>query len=357
MSALIAPLSASPSAPACAVPVPSADGVQVHGGSPTARVVADIGGTHARFAWQGGPGGPLLNAQVLACARYPSLLAAAQAYWSHCHAQCLATPVAMAVAIAAPVGGDVVHMTNHAWSFSQAALCAQLGLERLRVLNDFEALALALPTLAPDELRPLGGGIPRPGATKALLGAGTGLGVSGLVPTGQAGAAAWVALPGEGGHVTLPAATAQERWLMDCLAQRHGHVSAERVLCGQGLWDTYALMCEASGAAVACADAAAVSTSAMARTDAHAHEALTLWCGLLGSVAGNLALTLGAQGGVYVGGGIVPRLGAWMESSPFRARFEDKGRYRAYLQAIPVWVITSPQSPALQGAAQALDGC
>ena len=331
------------------------------------RVLADVGGTHARFAWQAGPGQPLVATQVLASAEHPSVQAATEAYVAWVVAQGLARPTAMAMAIACPVTGDAVRMTNHHWAFSQSGLRAALGLQRLCVLNDFQALALALPTLPEAELCQVGGGVPQPGSAKALLGAGTGLGVSGLVPVsgagagagagaaGATGAPAWVPLAGEGGHVTLPATTPQERWLVDRLAQRHGHVSAERVLCGQGLWDTYALLCEAAAAPVACADAAAVSTAALAGTDPQAHAALSLWCGLLGSVAGNLALTLGALGGVYVGGGIVPRLGGWFGASPFRARFEDKGRYRAYLQAIPVWVITSAQSPALHGAACALD--
>ncbi|MBY0464729.1 MAG: glucokinase, partial [Burkholderiales bacterium] len=263
-------------------------------------------------------------------------------------------PQHVAIAIANPVTGDQVTMTNHHWSFSQTAVQAEFGLTTLRVLNDFTALALAVPALPANELRQVGGTVARPDAPKALIGAGTGLGVSGLVPDGRGG---WIALQGEGGHVTLPAATPRERIVMDGLARLYGHASAERAVCGQGLLDTYTLLCQADGVtSIRCTTPAEVTDAALAATDVHAVEALNLFCALLGSVAGNLALTLGAHGGVYIGGGIVPRLGQWFDASPFRARFEAKGRFAAYLQAMPVWVITAAQSPALLGAARALDG-
>jgi glucokinase len=161
---------------------------------------------------------------------------------------------------------------------------------------------------------------------------------------------------GEGGHVTLPAQTQRERVLMDGLTARYGHPSSERLLSGQGLLDAFEILCAADGAAVSGIDSpAAVTEAALQARHSHAVEALALFCALLGSLAGNLALTLGARGGVYVGGGIAPRLGAALDASAFRARFEAKGRFRAFLQDIPVWVITADPSPALLGAARALD--
>lgn len=323
----------------------------VHTPSAGARLLADVGGTNARFAWQAGPGQPLSHVQVLPCASYPSLQAAMHAYLQGLG---LGKPQHAAIAIACPITGDHVRMTNHHWSFAQSAVQAEFGLTTFRLLNDFTALALALPALPADELRQVGGHSVRPDAPKALLGAGTGLGVSGLLPDGRG---QWVPLEGEGGHVTLPAATPRERLVMDGLTRMYGHASAERAVCGQGLFDTYILLCEADGVAQpGCTSPAEVTTAALAGSDAQALEALTMFCAFLGSVAGNLALTLGALGGVYVGGGIVPRLGAWFDASPFRDRFEAKGRYSAYLQAMPVWVITSAQSPALLGASRALDG-
>ena len=316
---------------------------------PLPRLLADVGGTNARFAWQAEAGAPITDVRVLACADHPTLQDATRAYLDGLGR---GTPHAVAIAIANPITGDQIRMTNHHWSFSQSAVKAEFGFHTLRLLNDFTALALALPDLPAHELRQVGGGVAQDGAAMALVGAGTGLGVSGLLPNGCGG---WVPLEGEGGHVTLPATTARERLVMDGLIRRYGHASAERVACGQGLLDTCLLLCEADGVGVdAFRGAADVTDAALKAGHPQALEALNLFCAMLGSVAGNLALTLGARGGVYVGGGIVPRLGAWFDSSPFRERFETKGRFQRYLSALPVWVITSAQSPALMGAARAL---
>lgn len=319
--------------------------------SDTARLLADIGGTNARFAWQAAPGAPITDVQVLPGAHYPTLQAAMRAYLDGLGR---GAPAAVAIAIANPITGDQVRMTNHDWAFSQASVKAEFGLRTLRLLNDFTALALALPDLPAAELRQVGGGAAVPGVAMALVGAGTGLGVSGLLPDGHGG---WVPLEGEGGHVTLPATSARERVVMDGLIGRYGHASAERVCCGQGLVDTCAILCEADGVTVQGLDSAsAVSEAALQAGHPQALETLQIFCAMLGSVAGNLALTLGARGGVYVGGGIVPRLGRWFDTSPFRERFENKGRFTGLLQGMPVHVITSAQSPALLGAARALDG-
>ena len=318
--------------------------------SPSGRVLADIGGTHARFAWQASAGAAIEQVRVLRVAEHPSLQHALRSYLDGIG---LRRPAAAAIAMANPVTGDVVRMTNHDWSFSQAALQAEFGLSTLRVLNDFTALALALPHLPAADLRQVGGGQAQPDAAIGLLGAGTGLGVSGLLPNGRGG---WVPIQGEGGHVTLPAFTPRERLVMDGFHRRHGRASAERLLSGPGLLEAFLLLCEADSASTSNLNsAAAVSEAALAGSHAQANEALNLFCALLGTVAGDLALTLGARGGVYVGGGIVPRLGAWFDASPFRERFEAKGRFQTYLAAIPVWVITAEQSPALIGASRALD--
>jgi len=315
-----------------------------------ARLLADVGGTNARFAWQAGAGAPISDVRVIPAAEHPRLQDAIRTYLDGLGR---GTPQAVAIAIANPITGDQIRMTNHHWSFSQTEVKAEFGFETLRLINDFTALALALPDLPADELVQVGGGSPQPGMAIGLVGAGTGLGVSGLLPDGRGG---WVPLEGEGGHVTLPASTARERVVMDGLVRRYGHASAERVTSGQGLLDTYGLLCEADGVTMgSVVDAAHVSEAALEAGQPQALEALNIFCALLGSVAGNLALTLGARGGVYVGGGIVPRLGKWFHTSPFRERFETKGRFQGYLQGIPVWVITSRQSPALMGAARALD--
>jgi glucokinase len=314
------------------------------------RLLADVGGTNARFAWQAAPGAQISDTRILPCADFPRLQDAMRTYIDGLGR---GAPAAVGMAIANPITGDQVRMTNHHWSFAQSAVVAEFGLQTFRLLNDFTALALALPDLPADELHQVGGGTAVSGVAMGLVGAGTGLGVSGLVPNGHGG---WIPLEGEGGHVTLPATTAREREVMDGMIRRYGHASTERVCCGQGLVDTCAILCEADGVTAQGLDTpSAVTEAAFQGGHPQALETLNIFCAMLGSVAGNLALTLGARGGVYVGGGIVPRLGSWFDRSPFRERFENKGRFTSLLAGIPVWVITSKQSPALLGAARALE--
>ena len=321
----------------------------------TLRLLADIGGTNIRLAWQGQPDGPMHDTRVLPCAQYPTVDAAITAYLTEvADSMGGVRPGVAAFGIANPVTGDQIHMTNHSWSFSQRAVRDALGLQRLVVINDFTALALALPTLTPDQLRAVGGGDAVPGNAIALLGPGTGLGVSGLVF--PPGARTGVPLAGEGGHVTLAAQTQLEFDVLRILHTRYGHVSAERAVCGAGLVDLYHALRQVAhlgGAEVS--SAAQVTELALQVQDPLALQALEMFCGFLGNVAGNLALTLGARGGVYIGGGIVPRLGTWFDRSPFRERFESKGRFQSYLAGIPCWIIDPSATPALHGAARALD--
>ncbi len=315
-----------------------------------ARLLGDVGGTNARFAWQDGDGAPLRDIATIPTADHPSIAAALAHYL---HGLERAAPPWCAIGIANPITGDHVKMTNSHWSFSIDAVRHELGFERLVVINDFTALALALPDLAPADLRQLGGGAPVAHAPRALVGPGTGLGVSGLIPGGEAGR--WVALEGEGGHVTLAATSAREAAVLGLLRERFGHASAERAVSGQGLEALHAALCVLDGAAESTPlTAADVSRRGLAASDPRCVEALDLFCAFLGTVAGNLALTLGARGGVYIGGGIVPRLGEVFTRSRFRECFEDKGRFRGYLAAIPVYVIHTEVSPALLGAARAL---
>ncbi|QBK04350.1 glucokinase [Hylemonella gracilis] len=315
------------------------------------RWLGDIGGTNARFGWQESATSPIRHVQVLPCAEHASLVAAGQAYLQ---AQDLPRPACAAFGIANPVTGDQIAMTNHHWKFSIQATREALALPRLLLLNDFTALALALPELPREQLRQVGTGLAAPLAAIGLIGAGTGLGVSGLLPLGHQDK--WLPIAGEGGHVTLSAGNAQEYAVIEHLRVRYGHVSAERVLSGPGLVDLYHALCELQdGQGLEITTPAEVMERAEALPQSKAAQALDMFCGWLGSVAGDLALTLGARGGVYIGGGIVPRLGERFDRSPFRQRFENKGRFRAYLAAIPTWVIQSPVSPALQGASKALD--
>lgn len=316
-----------------------------------ARLLGDVGGTNARFAWQETDGGPLSDVLTLPTADHATLDDALKHYLAQTGR---AVPRWCAIGIANPVTGDAIQMTNSPWSFSVEAVRRELGFERFVVINDFTALALALTELPPADLKQLGGGAPVGGTPLALIGPGTGLGVSGLVPH-RDGSGCFTPLQGEGGHVTLAASNQREVAVLQVLRDRYGHVSAERAVSGHGLEALHAAVCTLNGQADAAPlPAADITQRALASTDPVCEEAVALMCAFLGTVAGDLALTLGARGGVYIGGGIVPRLGDAFERSPFRARFEDKGRFRAYLEAIPVFVIHAEVSPALLGASRAL---
>jgi glucokinase len=314
------------------------------------RLLADIGGTNARFALETAPGRVTLI-DVLPCANYPTLAAALQAY--------LASPAVAAaghgaihnaaLAIANPVTGDQVSMTNHHWAFSIEALRLACGFEVLIVVNDFSALARALPHLAPGQKQQVGGGSARPAAPLGLVGAGTGLGVSGLIPCQSS----WTALRSEGGHVTFSPANAAEVAILAFAWKEFDHVSAERLLSGDGIELIYRALAEQAGAVPARLAAPEITRRALAGECAVCDAAIEAFCCMLGTVAGNLAVTLGAQGGIYIGGGIVPKLGARFAASGFRARFEQKGRFVGYLAQVPTFVITADY-PAFVGVSAIL---
>jgi glucokinase len=315
-------------------------------------LLGDVGGTNARWAWQAGPGLPHQHVATLPTREHASIRESIAAYLSQ-HG--LPPPRDVAFGIATAVTGDAVRMTNHPWAFSIDALRREIGAARLLVLNDFEALAHAVPALQVQDRFAVGGGQGVDGAALAVLGAGTGLGVSGLVADGRGG---WRVIVGEGGHVTLAASNSHEAALLAVLRERHGHVSAERALSGPGLVNLYQAHCVLDGADASALTPAQVMAHAFgddgAVHDPQCAAALHSFAAFLGNAAGNLALTLGARGGVFIGGGIVPRLGQRFAQLPFRDHFESKGRFRDYLAAIPTWVITA-ESPALLGAARALD--
>ncbi|MBW7849736.1 MAG: glucokinase [Rhodospirillales bacterium] len=305
-------------------------------------LIADIGGTHARFALTD-PGQRVRHEAVLRCADFAGPLEAATAYLDKVRPA--TRPSRGAFAVASPVTGDVVDMTNHPWTFSVEQVRRALGLRHLDVVNDFMAVALGVPLLGEDERVAVGGGHAVAGAPIAVLGPGTGLGVSGLVPS----AGGWSALATEGGHATMPACDPQEEEVIRRLRASFGHVSAERVLSGPGLSNLYMALAGIRGRTPTTAPAPdEVSRRALDRTCPVSVEALDRFFSMLGTFAGNLALTLGARGGVYVAGGIVPDMIEAFSASPFRRRFEDKGRFKPYLAPIPVYVVTHPY-PAFLG--------
>jgi glucokinase len=317
-----------------------------------ARLLADIGGTNARFALELGPG-RIGHIEVLACASHATLADALRAYLALPSVAAAGTIRHAAIAIANPVMGDMVRMTNHHWEFSIEAMRRECGFDSFVVVNDFEALAMSLPRLGEGDKRQVGGGAPIAGAPVGLLGAGTGLGVSGLIPA--AAGQGWTALRSEGGHVTFAPANPTEVAILQYAWREFEHVSAERLLSGAGVELIHRALAQHRGIAAETLDAAEISRRALAGECALCDEVLETFCGVLGTVAGNLAVTLGAQGGVYIGGGIVPRLGERFGRSCFRRRFEQKGRFAAYLAAVPTYVITA-EYPAFLGVSAILAG-
>jgi glucokinase len=303
-------------------------------------IIADIGATHSRCALVDYEG-RVLAAEKFDNAEYESLEKLLQAYLQRRRAT--DQPSRAAIAVAAPILSDQIQMTNLAWSFSQLGLQASMRLRRLFVVNDFEALAWGLADFDADSRAQIGGGQSAEHSPFGVLGPGSGLGVASLIPVLDG----WQAIAGEGGHVTLPASTSEQAEIIEIIRERHEHCSAERVLSGPGLVNLYEAVLQISGEKRPTVQAADVTSSAQ-RGDPLASKALSLFFDFLGTVAGDLALTIGARGGIYIAGGIVPRVLEVMRQSRFRKRFESKGRYRSYLSEIPTFVITEP-IPAFRG--------
>jgi glucokinase len=309
-------------------------------------LVADIGGTNARFALVADSESTPIEPRNLRCAEYPTLVDAVRSYLDQV---ALGEPWQAAMSIASPVTGDELNMTNHTWSFSVRQTREDLGLQHLKVLNDYTALALALPFLADDQCLKVGAGEILAGHPKAVLGPGTGLGVSGVVPAGDH----WVPLESEGGHVSYGPVNAREQQIIEVVREKMSHVSAEWLVSGPGLSLIYEVITRLDDGAAKKLSPGEVTELALKDNCAMAAEALAIFCGILGTVAGNLALTLGARGGVYIGGGIVLKILDTFIRSSFRERFEQHGRLTKYLQKIPTYVINTDY-PALTGAVVAL---
>jgi glucokinase len=304
-------------------------------------LMADIGATTTRCALVDDKGQELAP-EIFENVDFTGVVGVLRVYLDHRRAS--DRPTRAALAVAAPITGDDVHMINIGWRFSQSALRKELGLKRLQVVNDFAAIAWALPKLTPADVVKIGGGESVPRATLAALGPGSGLGVSALVPAADA----WAAMTGEGGHVSMPAVTREEQDVIAALRDRFdGHCSAERVLSGPGLVNLYVALAELAGRGRPTVTPEDVTNLAK-QGEPLARKTLAMFFAMLGTIAANLAVTTGARGGVYIAGGIVPRLVEPLGKSEFRARFEAKGRYRDYLAAIPTYLITA-QLPAFRG--------
>jgi glucokinase len=294
-------------------------------------LLADIGGTNARFALLAE--GSVGTVTHMAVGDYRSFGEALSAYLGR-----LPDAGAVRAAILAVPGAiknGRCELTNSPWVVDAAELRAAYGFSTVRLLNDFQAVAWALPHLSGDRLRQIGGRQPVEGAPLAALGPGTGLGMAANIPHPNG----HLILSSEGGHATMAGSSPREDAVIACLRQRFGHVSAERVLSGSGLENLHEALAALDGVVSPKRRAAEITQAGVEGTCATSRAAIEMFCAMLGTVAGNLALTLGARGGVYIAGGVLGHLPDYFANSQFRARFEDKGRFREYLEPIPVYLI------------------
>lgn len=311
-------------------------------------LVADIGGTNARFALvELAPQASieLLAVHKLACSDYPSLPQAIRDYCQRVGVQASAVRQAT-VAVAGPVDGDWFEMTNNPWAFSIRAMQQELGLARFTAINDFTAVAWAITRVKAGDYAAIGGGKPAPDSPVGVIGPGTGLGMGGLIPCGGK----WHTLNSEGGHSNFAPTNDLEIEIFKILYRKYNRVSNERILSGPGLEEVYQAIARIEGRTVEPRTAASITEAAVSGADPLSVTTLSNFCAVLGSLAGDLALVLGAKAGVYMGGGIVPRFIDFLEQSPFRKRFEAKGRFSAYNAGIPTRVLTL-DDPGLLGAA------
>ncbi|WP_438865026.1 glucokinase [Neptunicella sp.] len=312
----------------------------------TARFVADVGGTNIRLARE--VKGQLADIKKYLCNDFATIADVIKLY-------CDSLPehdfVAGCIAIACPVSGDKVKMTNHYWEFSIEQTRQNLGLQNLMVINDYTAISMSLPVLSEQQKVKIGGGEPVENGTMAVFGAGTGLGVGHLIPITEG----WKAMPGEGGHVDFAPIDDNDLYIWQFLRKHHGHVSAEQLISGPGLLQIYQALAEKNAVVPdACSSPAEVTNRALDGSCAVCVEALQQFCRVMGSFAGNLALNMGTFGGVYIAGGIAQRFVDFVCHSEFRQRFEDKGRLKHYVQNIPVYLIVEPDH-GLMGAAAYLE--
>ena len=304
-----------------------------------AVLLGDIGATNARFALlTDGLLGPVKWIEV---ARYPQFADAIEGFLQEHFRERLIENALFAVA--GPVEGESCNLTNCSWTIDGREVRDRFKLQTVRIINDFEATALSLPHLMEGDVRSLGGGRAVSGAPMVVLGPGSGLGVAGLMGYG----AHRIVIASEGGHATLAATSRREDVILDQLRHRFGHVSAERVLSGPGLENLYRAIAAVDEIDVPLRSASEITQAALQGACSASRAALDMFCAMLGGFAGNVALTYGARGGVYIAGGIAPRIVDHLAATEFRSRFVQKGRFQAYLEAIPSQVIVHPAATFL----------
>lgn len=306
-------------------------------------LVGDIGGTNARFAVVEHAGAATGEPQIVHTADFPTIDDAIRATVLE---KLGIRPRSALLAIAGPVIGDEIPLTNCPWVVRPKAMAATVGLTDVVVLNDFEAQALAVVALGDHHVEKIGGGDALPHAGRAVLGPGTGLGVAGLLKFDGK----WLPVPGEGGHMDIGPRTPRDYDVWPHIEPLEGRVSGEQILSGRGLVSTYRAIAITDGKAPVFETPAEVTKAALAKSDPVAEEALALFVTCLGRTAGDIALVFKAQGGVYLAGGIAQRIIPALQEGNFRAAFNDKAPHSEWMAEIPVYVITDPLG-ALAGLA------
>lgn len=310
------------------------------------RLVGDIGGTNARFALLPPHSEQLQQVQSLYCRDYLCPEDAVRAYLEKVKT---GPVIAACFAVAGPVTGNPVRVTNSHWKFDREDLRQKMGWQSLHLINDFTAMALGIPHVSQQQLVHVCGGPGDESQPRLVMGPGTGLGVSGLVPSGEG----WTALVTEGGHVDFAAVDDMDIAVMRILKSRFGRVSVERILSGQGLLNLYQAHARLKGVMAKLETPEAITAAAMEQGDNLSCLVLNHFCEILGRTAGNAVLTQGSTGGVYLCGGILPRILSFFLESRFREGFTDKGRMGPLLEKVPVYVVTDTHT-GLLGAGRVL---
>jgi glucokinase len=306
-------------------------------------LIGDIGGTNARFALIAEREAPLQSFPPVVTAEYPDIETAIEATVLARAERKLRSAI---IDVAGPITGDAVPLTNAHWVLKPDDIMRRTGMADVILLNDFEALAMALTALGTGDLEPIGSGAAGASGAKVVLGPGTGLGVGALVDAGGL----MVPVPGEGGHVALGPDEADEFPLWTNIEPEHGRISAEALLCGRGLVRLYRAVARTEGVEPVHAKPPEITSAALTGSDPVASRTLSLYARLLGRLAGDMALVFMARGGAYIGGGISPRILPFLREGGFRRAFEAKAPHQAVMATIPTWVITR-DNPAMPGLA------
>jgi glucokinase len=306
-------------------------------------LIGDIGGTNARFALIMDAGSEASEPQIVQTASFPTIDEAIRVAVLE---QTGVGPRSAVIAVAGPVDGDAIPLTNCPWVVRPKGMFSTVGLRDIVILNDFEAQALAVVALGGEFLEQIGGGTPEPNASRVVLGPGTGLGVAGLIHSGGK----WIPVPGEGGHMDIGPRTPRDYQIFPHIEPIEGRVSGEQILCGRGLVNTYRAVARADAKTPRFSTPAEITKAALEKTDAAAQEALELFVTCLGRTAGDLALVFKSHGGVFLTGGIAQKIVPALKAGNFRAAFDDKAPHTAWISTIPAYVITHPLA-ALAGLA------